>query len=168
MLNNNEPDIVITEADLDQFTHANQDIANFFANPQPKPMAPIALVETKCITTKRKYWTYFEKTDNNTWTIRNSLDDTLSVASASGPSNATIQTDLVSGSIDWSELWTGHASCPYCATKAMAQCGSCRRLSCHRDGKEGSSFSCAWCGQTGVLQGIIKTLDGSQGKKKKR
>jgi hypothetical protein len=152
--NSDEPDIVITEEDLD----AAED---FFERSGPKPLKPTALVEAQCTKSGRKFYILFEQADDGGWKLRGSLDESTVPTISNGSLRTKIQSNLVSGSIDWRGL-----ACPHCSTSHIAKCGQCGRLSCHPSGKQGAPFQCAWCGNTGNLSGYIKTLDGSRGKKK--
>jgi hypothetical protein len=162
-----EPDIIVTAEDLDAAVRQTDQIASFFADPTPKPLPPTALVEAMCSKSRRKYHLLFEETGDDSWTLQMSLDE-LPATSSGTVSRSRVQSDLVSGPIDWSALSEGSAKCPYCSASSMAKCGRCGRLSCHPDGKQGSPFSCPWCGRKGTLGGRIKSLDGSRGKGKKR
>jgi len=158
-------DIVITEADLDLAIQHEQNVSSFFANPMPKRVPDTAMVDAKCVQSGRGYYLVFEAEVPNTWTLQTSLRD-LQGASNDQASRAKVQSDLVKGSIDWSRLKTGQANCPHCSAIGLVRCGSCGKVSCHPDGRQGSSFTCAWCGNSGTLKGHIKALDGEQGKGK--
>lgn len=157
-------EIVITEADLEVAAEQSQNVSRFFANPEPKPLTPTALVETKCVKAGRKYYMVFEKRETNDWAIQYTIDDSLPTISG-GAANITVENDLVSGQIDWSNLTKGRVKCPYCANSDVVKCGKCKRMSCHF-GSQGSPFECGWCGNTGHVKGYIQTIDGTKGKGK--
>lgn len=46
-------------------------------------------------------------------------------------------------------------ACPYCGNRDIVRCGLCGRITCS-DG--GSSFTCANCGCSGSIKGIIQSV----------
>lgn len=161
----NKPDIVITDSDLVAAEEKLKAAKNFFANPDPRPARPTALVDIVCTKTNRKFAAYFEQSKPNSWVLVAYIDDTV-ISSQQYGRAATIQTNLVQGNVDWSACGT-KLRCPYCQALSLVKCGKCNNLSCHPDGKPGSSFHCPHCGQDAQLSNdYIKTLDGSSGKKR--
>lgn len=158
-----DPDIVITEADMDEAARQAVQVRDFLTNPV-RPLVPVARVISRCVKTQQDYHLLFEVTGEKTWAIRRSSTDASRVDNAA-PGQPP-QADLVSGSIDWTDLYSGLAACPYCQAKSLVRCGACRCLSCHPDGNQGSEFLCPWCGNTGRLADTIKALDGQWGKGK--
>ena len=61
--------------------------------------------------------------------------------------------NLLSGTFEESEDYPG---CPYCHTYALFQCGHCGKLNCW-DGLK--SATCAYCGETSTISGIITHLN---------
>jgi hypothetical protein len=165
-LNSDEPDIIITDEDLQQFDQQSKRIREFFSNPTPSPMAPVAIVEGICNKTRRKFAVLFEQSTKRDWKLVKFIDDSLSLEGQT-PMGVSVQKELIKGNIDWSLLNQQLISCPYCKSTYVAKCGSCNRLSCHPDGQQGSQFHCPWCGSTSTLSGYIQTLDGSNRKGKK-
>ena len=160
--NEEDPVIVISEADLTAAGQQSQQIQSFFDDPAPKPMKPTAVVEAKCGTKGRIYYIVFEKTGSNSWAVQGSIQD-LPAVSGTGPARSQVQSKMVSGSIDWTGLKQA-GRCPHCSARSIARCGSCNKVTCHPDGKQGSPFRCAWCSHSGVLRGRIKNLSGRAGK----
>jgi hypothetical protein len=158
-----EPEIIITEADMDEAARRTEQARNFFANPITRPI-PSVMVVCRCIQARQDYYLVFEQIGVRAWAVRRSTAHAPSTVGSAPGQN--IQTDLVSGSIDWTDLSNGKATCPHCQAVSVARCGSCRRLSCHPDGKQGSWFNCPWCGTTGRLTGTIRTLDAQPSKSK--
>lgn len=54
----------------------------------------------------------------------------------------------LNGLIEFDNEYPG---CPYCGSKAFIICGTCGGLNCNSD-IDSESFTCKWCGATGVLQ----------------
>ncbi len=163
---NQQPDITITEEYLAELEQQHLKTADFFANPQPRALAPLAIVESLCIQSHRKFFVVFEQKTPLAWTLVRFLDDSLDLSNQ--PSGATpgLEKDLVGGKIDWSNLGQIVTQCPYCNAKSVVKCGSCGRLSCHIDGKQGSHFYCPWCDHRGHLSGHIQALNASRTKNK--
>jgi len=162
--NHDKPDIIITDADLDAAEKSLKAAEDFFANPQPRPVKPNALVDVLCTKTKRKFAAYFEQDKPRSWILVEFIDDSI-IGSPQVGRTVTIQPDLVKGNVDWSSIGT-KLRCPYCQAKSLVKCGRCGKLSCHPDGQQGSSFHCPLCGEKGKLSGFIQAMDGSSGKKR--
>ncbi len=165
MADPNKPDITITDADLSKVDEQMKSAKDFFANPNPRLLKPTALVDVICTKTKRTFAAYFEQPKPNSWILVEYIDDTV-INSPQYGRTATIQADLIKDNVDWSACGT-KLRCPYCGALALVKCGKCNTLSCHPDGKPGSSFHCPHCGKNDKLSNdYIKTLDGSSGKKR--
>jgi hypothetical protein len=84
-------------------------------------------------------------------------------ATASAAGVGQVMPGQLSGDIDWDS-----AACPHCDSQHLFQCGNCRKMCCYAPtGKPKQQTTCAWCGNTGVLEGVITSLDGAVGGKGK-
>jgi TerY-C metal binding domain len=52
-----------------------------------------------------------------------------------------------------------YPGCPYCGAHSVAKCG-CGRITCWNGTQ--NSLTCAWCGSTGRLGGVVKSLSGGE------
>jgi hypothetical protein len=53
--------------------------------------------------------------------------------------------------------------CPHCEANSFVQCGSCRHITCHQDGRR--MWRCAWppCKTSGAPEGAISSFDAGFG-----
>lgn len=163
---NQQPDIIITEAELEEQKQQQQRTADFFANPQPGELAHVVIVEGLCAHFQRKFYILFEQNAPSAWKLVRFLDDSLDLSNQPSDGTRGFQKDLVGGKIDWSNLGKIVTQCPHCKSKSVVKCGNCSRLSCHPDGMQGSKFHCPWCDHRGQLSGHIRSLDGNYNKNK--
>lgn len=165
--NDDEVEFVINAEDLEEVSLQSQNMADFFSDPQPRPLRSTALVETKCSRTANQYYLVFEKSgDGTTWVVCYSLEGQISVISSDSQAGISVRSKLVGGKIDWKAL-SSEGKCPYCALTSVVKCGRCKRLSCQPGGEQGRPFHCPWCGTQGKVTGTIKSLDATEGKGKK-
>jgi hypothetical protein len=160
-------EITITEEDLLAASNRQENANQWLSNPSLHGVVPSAMVEARCIKTKRKFFMLFEKIDDHAWNMVRFLDDSWSPSESGQAGGVAIQTNLVSGAINWYGNFEGKPECPYCGGKSFVQCGKCGKITCHVNGEQGSAFQCAWCGTQDYLQGYIKSLDGMNTKSKK-
>ena len=56
------------------------------------------------------------------------------------------ETTKIHGRVDVDNEYPG---CPYCGAAGWVSCGACGKLTCWNT--RGRKFTCAWCGNTGLL-----------------
>lgn len=105
------------------------------------PEARIAMCKCKEISGKT-YGVRFQKADKG-WIYTWAFEMKESVAKREGYDNTEI-----TGSISPSEDYPG---CPYCSAEYFTICGACHHLNCRID--TGKTFTCDWCGNTGLIIG---------------
>jgi hypothetical protein len=112
-------------------------------------------VPLKCSKSGKEAQLFFQQVRENEWQFTRAVI-------VSGSSGVGISRQL-SGKIDWR-----NAVCPHCGGRDLFKCGKCGRLCCFvTSGKSKEHVTCGWCGNSGVIAGVITALDGSAGGKGK-
>lgn len=159
-------EIRITDEDLQNVSPEQEKrIRDFFANPTPVQIPATAVVECKCISTKRPFYLVFEEERAGKWVLTAILDDSWVPATASGDNRMRLSQQMVKGEIDWWGRLGNVNLCPHCRNNSVVQC-YCSCLTCVQGG-QGSPFLCGWCGQTGKINGYIQHMNAAFGKNKK-
>ena len=114
-------------------------------------------MDIKCTKEKKLFHLRYDFAADDRWVltygIRDDVFKSMSESENSGKSQKTI---------DISEARTGpQYKCPYCGNDSYVRCGKCRKLTCYDDS---GRFSCAHCGNSGKVSGVIKDIDGSGGR----
>jgi len=118
-----------------------------------QPQRAVACVTAKCSSTKRVYTLVFERTGEGPWVLHRS--------EASERSEVTPESQqFLLQEVAWDRTQTD--LCPYCANRALIQCNSCGRLSCHPGAEKGTMVKCVWCDADGRIEGHIRQLRGKQ------
>jgi len=109
----------------------------------------VSVVISRCRREKGSYGMRFEQRGGGSWTGTWSFPIRESSAKREGYDRTELK-----GSFSFDE--SSYPGCPYCGSYGIFKCAKCGKISCW-DG-ETSSVTCAWCGRTGTIKGIIENM----------
>ncbi len=116
-------------------------------------MDNLFFLEAKCVHTNNTFYIRFDKAAGGVWC------QTYGVKFAPQSTTGTSYNKM---EIDISKTTIGpQYKCPHCGNSSYVRCGTCGKITC----KPGNTkdFTCAHCGKTGVVNGVIKDIGGSSG-----
>lgn len=117
-------------------------------------MDDLFFLEAKCSNTHNTFYIRFDKAAGGTWC------QTYGVKAV--PYNANGSSTYNKMQIDISETDIGpQYRCPYCGNESYVRCGRCGNITCKPTGVK--TFTCAHCGNSGTIGGVITKIDGKSG-----
>jgi hypothetical protein len=114
-------------------------------------MTKTAFVVARCARTRCGFAIGFERRPDSSWLATRVIPLKEQATSREG-----YGTTEVTGTMSISAAYPG---CPACESKSFFECGRCNRVNCW-DGAS-KAVNCAWCGNSGAIEGSIKNLKGA-------
>ena len=116
-------------------------------------MDNLFLGETKCVKTNKTFYTRFDKATGGVWCQTYGVR--FAQQSTTGSTYNKMEIDILKSTA------SSQYKCPNCGNIGYIRCGTCGKITCkHSNTKD---FTCAHCGKTGVVNGVIKGIGGSSG-----
>ena len=108
----------------------------------------VAIVLGRCEKSKALYGMRFEQRGRSTWVATWAFRIKEGAARREGFDKTRLKGELTFG--------PEYPGCPYCEAPSIAQC-RCDKITCWR---RSSTTTCAWCGTTAPIEGVVDDLGG--------
>ncbi len=111
-------------------------------------------MDIRCAHSKQLFHQRYDFAADDKWALTYGIKDTEFMGMADNMPRGTQK-------VDFAKMRTGpQYKCPYCGNKDFVRCGKCHALTCYDDS---GVFTCAFCGHSGRVTGVIDSLEGTQG-----
>lgn len=112
-------------------------------------MKTLFFLEAKCEHTKKTFYPRYDLAADDCWVL------TYGVKSLPEGESSDSEPD---DSLNVRDYRIGpQFKCPWCGNDVYVRCGSCKKLTCHKNGDK--SFTCANCGKSGEITGSLAAED---------